>query len=443
MTTFRLEHEWQFSDAREPAIRETMGAFLLSTNHVALTQCEDIWSRTIRDTVQSSAYPIAVWFAANWWRINYEPLPQKGIIASTDWRLSHEIGAAACGFVWPQVLFASDGEAMYIWATPSNPNTKQSVKYLSGLNLPARIDLDHFQAVTSNYIEKVLARLHAVGIGDSDLQELWSIIQVERQNPDLVLKRRREAILGYDPDELSDELEAKAIEVESEIGASSMTELAPVYGARELGKIPDLEEQVGLIGCTDIQIQNAAAANNRIPPWQRAVQDARTLRNAIAKEGPLTTSYLCSILGIDPSEFELRPPTVRLKSAVAIPFGKNRKFIFRKKIPSGRRFELARFLADHIYASTTTDNKWLVSTDLWTSRQKYQKAFAAEFLCPIDALTDYIDSDFGASAVDDAADHFGVSTYTVNSLLANNGLIHRIWESSDSGLRYPIELPTS
>ena len=102
------------------------------------------------------------------------------------------------------------------------------------------------------------------------------------------------------------------------------------------------------------------------------------------------------------------------------------KFVPRKHNPAGQRFELARFLGEYLRPSNG-DPRWLASTDLATSRQKYQRAFAAELLCPIDALTSFLDGDFSSYAMEEAAGKFDVGEQTVSSLLRNHGLIHDHW----------------
>jgi len=77
---------------------------------------------------------------------------------------------------------------------------------------------------------------------------------------------------------------------------------------------------------------------------------------------------------------------------------------------------------------------WLVTADLSTARQKFQRAFAAEFLCPIRSLIGFLDDDFSESAIEDAASHFSVSERTVESLLMNNGYFSRL--SPDADMTY-------
>ena len=112
---------------------------------------------------------------------------------------------------------------------------------------------------------------------------------------------------------------------------------------------------------------------------------------------------------------------------MAIPLDDHQlKFVPRRRNPVGRRFELARFLGEYLRPSTH-EARWLASTDLSTFRQKYQRAFAAEFLCPIDSLTSFLGGDFSSYAIEEAAVEFDVSEQTITSLLLNNGYIHHHW----------------
>ena len=52
-----------------------------------------------------------------------------------------------------------------------------------------------------------------------------------------------------------------------------------------------------------------------------------------------------------------------------------------------------------------------------------QRAFAAEFLCPIEALLARLDDDLSDDAIEEAADHFGVSERTAQSQLVNHGYL--------------------
>ena len=143
------------------------------------------------------------------------------------------------------------------------------------------------------------------------------------------------------------------------------------------------------------------------------------------------------LLGLLESNVESWTP-INKRVALAIPENKQIKFVPRKSHPSAKRFELARLLGDYILMDGS-DEKWLTSTDLPTSRQKFQRAFAAEFLCPIEPLKDFLQNDYSESAIEDAAEHFDVSQITVNSLLKNNGVIYSNF-GDYSQSKFPYEL---
>lgn len=157
-------------------------------------------------------------------------------------------------------------------------------------------------------------------------------------------------------------------------------------------------------------------------PWKVAVDNARELRGEIGNaDDPIDTNTLFELLGVAFSDINKWDPMGRSSVSVGIPTDdKNIKFVPRKKHPISKRFELSRYVGDFIY---TGSNQWLTNTDLGTSRQKYQRAFAAEFLCPINGLIEFLKNDFSDEAIEDAALHFCVSEKTISSLLANNHYI--------------------
>jgi len=406
-----------------------MAQLALRVGGVNLTQNEDTWSRTIQDHVLVAAYPLAIWLASSWWRLMYEPLPAQGTHPSIDWRMAHELGAANHGFVWPQIIFASDNEAMQIWAVSSHTNAKQSVRYLNGLDQPAPVPLADFQRSAEHFIADVLSRLAAVACPDTDLANLWQLIQEERRDEKSSVYRRLEAEMGYDPDECPEQKMQIALELGNEAGLATLSELAPLYGesaTAPLTTIKDLAASPGMVGTPEVSLTRGKAHMARgTPPWQRAVTEARRIRGDIVGNiaDPIDNATLCGLLGLKSSDIEQWQPDTRSALSIAIPAPQNGfKFLPRKKNPSGKRFELARFLGDFL-STTQTDSRWLASTDLHTSRQKYQRAFAAEFLCPIEGLKEYLQDDYSESAQEDAAQYFEVSEQTVRSLLTNNGLI--------------------
>lgn len=180
MTKFKFYCEWHVSGNDEPAYQNTMADLALYVGEMNLMLNENIWSQTIRKSALLSAYPLAIWLASSWWRLNWEPLPARGISPSVDWRMAHELGAANHGFVWPRIIFASDGDMMQVWTGPLNNNDNQSLRYLKSLEAPAFIPLPDFQREAEDFINRVLNRLDDNDCPDTDLANLWKLIQADR-----------------------------------------------------------------------------------------------------------------------------------------------------------------------------------------------------------------------------------------------------------------------
>ena len=75
MTEFKFVHNWLTAGNDAQEYRDTMARLELHVANVNLMKNEDIWSRTITEPVLVSAYPLAMWLASSWWRLNWEPLP--------------------------------------------------------------------------------------------------------------------------------------------------------------------------------------------------------------------------------------------------------------------------------------------------------------------------------------------------------------------------------
>ncbi len=434
--------DWQSTASGPPEERDASAFLTVRVGDTVITRNEDLWSRTIRDSVLVSTYPLAMWLASSWWRLNCEPLPGPGARPDVDWRMAHEMGAANRGYVWPHAVFASDTEAMQIWASAPAPSHEQPVRYMN--SCATAVPLDVFRADIDGFIETVLRRLAATGQQGSDLARLWALVQADRADPDASRYRRIEAALGFDPDEAPETLMQAALSFAGEIGEKALTEVAPLYGAasteRSLDVLTDVRHRPGLTGVPDIpQIEPALSKNRAERPWQRAVSAARSLRAKLGlAEGKVPDNVLLDLLGLSVAEAN-RFEGVGALSSFGIPeAGRAMKFIPRKKHPTARRFEFSRFVADLVQAEH--EGEWLTATDLSTSRQKYQRAFAAEFLCPIDQLEHFLGGNFSDSDIEEAADHFEVSVRTVDSLLANNGVIAAPWMTDHDPVRPPYPL---
>lgn len=429
MAELRINAKWMAAASGEPEVTATAALLDMHVDNISLTRNQDIWAETVRDNVFVSAYPLAMWFASSWWRLNHEPLPPQQ--PGHDWRMTHELGAANHGFVWPRVIFIPDGEAIHVWAGASMTHD-QSVQYLQALEVPKLITQTGFQQSVERFMHSVLARLDAKELAGSNLAHLWAIVQEDLADPEAVRRRKLEAELGFDPEDCPEQALNAALQWERQVGDVALSELAPAISASgaspDLALLEQLASSDGIVGAPDISCDSIDHLDHGAP-WERAIHDARALRRKIGNvSGPILNRSLHDLLGLScEAVASWSAPQGRSPAAVAIPMNDHQlKFVPRRHSPAAQRFELARFLGEYLRPSTR-EPRWLASTDLGTSRQKYQRAFAAEFLCPIDALTSFLGRDFSSYAIEDAADEFSVSEQTVTSLLLNNGYIHQHW----------------
>jgi hypothetical protein len=238
--------------------------------------------------------------------------------------------------------------------------------------------------------------------------------------------------MGFDPEECPEQALSAALLWESQIGEAALSELAPAIaasgGTPDLALIGKLASAGGIVGTPDITPDSIDHLDHGAP-WERAIHDARALRHRMGSvSGPVPDRSLHDLLGMSSdAAANWSAPVGRSPVAVAIPLNDHQlKFVPRRRNSVGRRFELARFLGEYLRPSTH-EARWLASTDLSTFRQKYQRAFAAEFLCPIDSLTSFLGGEFSSYAFEEAAAEFDVSEQTITSLLLNNGYIHHPW----------------
>lgn len=421
-----FHQSWSSVGSGAPEIAKTLAQLEIHVGDLNLTRNENIFSQSIQDYIVVSTYPLALWMLQNWWRLLYEPLPIR-VKPDVSWRMAHELGAANQGFVWPKILFASDSKNIQVWSFPSEEKCKQSVRYISGTTHPVSISISNFREAIFSFISTVENRLGALDLKETDLSALFSIIKEEEQSEDRKIYRKLEALMGFDPDECSSDTMDYAMRLYRECGESTLLELAPIYGKigdteplKPIEKFIDAPGVCGKPTFSTKQTPNSARFNSA--PWKLAVNSARELRSEIGNiKNPISTSSLFELLGISSSNIHKWKPIERSSVSVGIPTGEEHiKFVPRKKHPISKRFELSRYVGDYMQ---TTSNQWLTNTDLGTFRQKYQRAFAAEFLCPINGLVEFLDGDYSSEAIEDAAYRFEVSEQTITSLLANNHYI--------------------
>ena len=294
----KIECRWLGRQTGSPLDRAFYADIGLAVGNNWLTLLEDQEASTVTNHLRGCAHRLATWFAANWWRLRWEP-ETRSSQKDADWRIAHSMASAGGGYVWPNVIFASDGDSLAVASRPRmKPAPFEPIRYLN--QMVARITAAEFERKVDAFLECVLSRMHSLGIEDDTLPELWSEVLKERRDPTASQWRKLEALCGYDPDDAPAEILELLIADKARLGGQALEEVAAQgrhSTAEVLQSILDLASSKttpasgGFRGkmpkLTSLQKDDANAR-----PWQRAAKLAQLARKewGLGKQ-PITNSH--------------------------------------------------------------------------------------------------------------------------------------------------------
>ena len=443
---FRIDYAWLPREYGDEVERVTLAELdILFGESCSATTLEDILGKTVRSSARLSAIRLAEWFAFNWWRLFWEPQAN-----TLSWLMSHKVSNVGGGYVWPDLSFSTDWESIQVSVRHTEGWEGEPIRYLKDFN--ARISLSEFEKGIDEFVNGTIARLSSTLKTPTELSDLWEQVKCERRYPEVSESRKLEACMGYDPDEAPGDLIDHLREARNSYGRDAIQEVAVVSKNQTLTHIERLREcaashdsVVRLPDYDKVRKHITMQTNDFDIPWKRARSAARIARDSWGLKGKVDTSTLSQMFSIPEEEFLPgnsnipSPLTVGLRNDdIPEQFG----FWSNRRHPMARRFAFARLVADHL---TILDHERLLpATDSKTARQKFQRAFAQEFLCPIDDLMLRFDADAPTDdAIDEAAAYFEVSPRLVETALVNNGALDR--ETLDDGpaemsSRYPYPI---
>ena len=183
-----------------------------------LTENYDICDSQKKSSVALAPYPMALWFASNWWRLRWEPKPSS-LRPSTDWRMSHMLSAAGYGYGWPAIEFQTDGETVRITSLPTTGDDGASAIYSTLFS--ATVSANKFEEAVGSFIADCNSRF-----GSTDVSILWDTIQKEINDKELAMFRQIEAMLGFDAGEGPEQDIIEIIDKANNYGFDSVQELS-------------------------------------------------------------------------------------------------------------------------------------------------------------------------------------------------------------------------
>jgi hypothetical protein len=396
--------EWLAGDIGNPVERATNAELSIVIGDHRVTEVEDFESKTVRQTIRASAGLVAMWFVANWWRLHWEPEPSISTRENLTWAMSHRMPAIGGGFVWPDLAFQGSDGSQILAVCKSHVVSEElsPIRYLNSFS--AVIDTTVFENSVSAFVETVLARLHSCGIRRSELHDLWSDIHCEKESAKVSSHRKLEALLGLDPDE-DDQLIGSLSKWSKSYGKQALEEIsastdrahitnilkeakAAAQGVKTLAEMPNLVESSTLM---NRPVDTA--------PWQEGQATAYALRKEWQLgDQPISDETLADRLSITPRK--LLDVKEKAPFSFAVSNGSKLGFVLNRPHSHGRRFDTARLIGDHM--GFDLNDQLRPATGAVTTRQQFQRAFAAEFLCPSEMIRERFSGKLDQGRIGDA-----------------------------------------
>jgi hypothetical protein len=421
---FLIAGPWSPVTDGSPEERSTSCSLTIKVAGTVATRNASDWSQSVSDSVYVSAYPLALWLANSWWRLRWE----SGFVnarPTAEWRMAHDMPSAGSGFIWPPLRIVSDGQSLEM-STQAQPRVRLSrepIQYLA--NFSDQVAAHSFERAVDGFISTVLERLAALGISGTELQLIWSEVQAERADRGAATIRKLEAMSGFDPGQAPEAFLSQLGALAGKIGDGAATELAAgISGSSapsDFSRVAQVSKSTGVAASMQVSTAQVTADRAR-KPWDVGHETARRLRKKLGYNGGcINSKKLVDLLGVRARSFPFAKEPSPIGLAVRTGGSSEMKLHFTKERADAQRFEAARFIAAHIFSPNS--DRWLPLTDSRTVRQVTQRAFAAEFLAPIESLKEMMDGNFSDERIADMADEFQVSSRLICSHLANHRLI--------------------
>lgn len=431
-TELTIDFDWERLEQGSPEERSCFGMLRIQFGGALLTEGQDGFVERLRSGPFVSGYHLAEWLAWNWWRLTTEPRPDD---PTSDWRFTHGMATVGAGYLWPNLTIYSDRQRTALIAKPTRPHGCSAFRFTA--DWTAIIPTTGFISALDLHMTQIQGKLRADGVELTNFDRIWAEVLEERADPERAYYRQIEAALGQDADEADDSQIRELIADASSLGRDAVIELS---AGNRSGRVPATAAEIRS-WATEVGEETRFADVARIsgldidswsdhPAWELGYRAAQRLRDQhdLGQE-PLANSRLAELSAVKPAILE---PERSAPLAFCLDDGSagQGRIVLRSRYPTGRRFELARLLGDRLTAGL--DEPLLPVTRSHTYRQQVQRAFAAELLCPFEALETFLEGDYSEQARDDAAEYFEVSERAVRSHLVNHKRLVRDALEDDS-----------
>ena len=372
------------------------------------------------DHLTIPAVHLAEGLATDWW----------SILGGRDRK--HPVLRYRMGFALPKLSLAFDGSMFDVQGSRCSYDNPP-VNFLIGTS--ESIHRDAAETVLKDYIERVIERLSSEGVPDSEVAVRWSRVSRSLSDPEERSFCEAVGALGLDPYLISD-AEAQFVEDAANLfaGEALIEFLAGVReldltGARQLldwaddskarpqdaSRLPDLPPIAKQVGA-------AVGWNLGERTWAGGYRAAQVLRAEITgpSERLTSTEAIAALLGADsfapvPSPAGAVAFVARYPEAVHI---HSRRYIHSEQ--HLQNFAFARAIGDVVCFPDTPMS--VVNRLHQAERQAAGRAFAAEFLAPVESVIKMRNS---GCDLDELAGSFNVSRRVVTHQIGNQDRIRQ------------------
>lgn len=356
------------------------------------------------DALPVSVYPLAEGVAMDWWRLFGD--------RDAQFRATVHRG----GYAMPDIRLEFDGVGFEVSCRPrryENP----PVYFPNGA--AERLERKDAERALGEFLAGVIGRLEERGVRDSGLQQQWRLVQASREDPEEAAVCEAAGALGLDAYDMSDAdaafIEDSSALFDGEALAEFLSGLrrirerkAAVKSIQRLEKRPRYKSRLPEIETLQAAAPGDSGAGKR-KPWEagyRSAREARRMLDAPQSERFLSVPALARRLGAP--DFEPAPLAPGVSALVETVHDEARVHLRRFGNQPGGLFAFARAIGDAVANPPT--RRSAVNSLHHASRQACGRAFAAEFLAPIDEILSMRNNGLDTDAV---ADEFGVSAELV------------------------------
>jgi hypothetical protein len=346
---------------------------------------------------------------------------------TSDWLQAHSLAGAGGGYAWPALEFWSDREWVHLQLSAENRPDVCGIRYLRSATIA--VTVQEFERATASFLDQVEQRLLTCGALTNEISDLRSELHAELSDPTVARRCRLQALAGIDPGDAGEAWVDAAISLTDRAGGETGEELVAAFGfdLEAAGQALDLLRSSGTtIDISQFGTLHVQARGNdqRVQPWEHGAYAALQTRKALGiLSGPVSNDRLSELLQTKLPLAARHPGSRSLLGGFRLQ-PNDRVATLVRDHPTSQRFDLSRLIGSALLSEP--DQSLFPVTDSATALQKYQRAFAQEFLCPwseLKAFTQEHGTD--EEAIDAAADYYGVSQYLVLTALVNRNQLPR------------------